>query len=149
MSKIRTLLRTLFKKPAAIKSAHYLSIVLRHRDVLLFERYGTTNKPAPILIPHAVSEDASVEDDLNTIHQHLFTQYGLDPDNVSITFQYHAASLEPLAAATFSLAISELNEEDFNRLKPNFLAYPVARVMLEREHNLFFELISREYLPSH
>lgn len=136
------------KKPAPAAPApapqHLLAIVFRNKDTILFDHFKGTDKPAPVIIPYN-SAARSAEDDLNTIHTYLFDKFHIAPDDVSTTLQYHATSLEPISPTTFSLVYVELTDEDFARLRPQFIAYDAGRIMIERERNLFFDLIARDY----
>lgn len=144
----RPLFPFLRRRPTPIQTApapqHLLAVVFRNRDTILFDRFQGTDKPAPAIIPYN-SKAASAEDDLNTINHFLVDKFGIAPDDVSLTLQYQATSLEPISPTTFSLVYVELSDEDFDRLRPRFIAYDAGRIMLERERNLFFDLIARDY----
>lgn len=128
----------------ASENQHRLAIVFRHRDMMLFDTYGEQRALVPILLD--VARGTPVEDDLTTIQQFLFHTYQLDPDEISITLHYNCVSLQPMSPASFSLGIVELDQADFDRLSPRFVVVPANKLLLERESNLFFDLIAREYL---
>lgn len=128
----------------AVANQHRLAIVFRHHETLLFDTYGDAHAPVPILLD--VASGSPIEDDLTHIQQFLFDTYQLDPDEITITLHYNCVSLKPMAPTTFSLSIVELDPMDFKRLAPNFIAVPANKLLLERETNLFFDMIAREYL---
>lgn len=128
----------------ATENQHRLAIVFRHRDMMLFDTYGDTEVPVPILLN--VAAGSPIEDDLTRIQHFLFSTYRLDPDEISITLNYNCVSLRPMAPTTFSLGIVELDPPDFKRLAARFVQVPANKMLRERETNMFFDMIAREYL---
>jgi hypothetical protein len=90
---------------------------------------------------------SSVEDDLIEIERYLFQTYQLDPDTLSTSMHYNCISLKPLSQLTFSLGVIGLNSFDFDRLSEIFSKITASKILLDRESNLFFDMISSaEYL---
>lgn len=117
-----------------------LAIVIEHGNEYLFIKMRPDQTDVRPLL---VTVDDVMEHQLNSLFSYLKQELNVRPENVR--FSPYTFNLAPVTNVRFYLAVVTLKEAAFAQIKSRFQAIPASNVVLNRDSNIFFEALARDW----